>query len=70
MFTSIQNKGTTKITCVEKAEQSGPVEAESKHSEAALQTLLQKLCEYQIQIPAEKEKKKKILSFKTHLTQH
>ena len=43
----------------EKAEQSGPVEAESKHSEAALQTLLQKLCEYQIQIPAEKEKKKK-----------
>ena len=54
----------------EKAEQSGPVEAESKHSEAALQTLLQKLCEYQIQIPAEKEKKKKILSFKTHLTQH
>ena len=56
----------------EKAEQSGPVEAESKHSEAALQTLLQKLCEYQIQIPAEKEKKKKKkkLSFKTHLTQH
>ena len=47
----------------EKAEQSGPVEAESKHSEAALQTLLQKLCEYQIQIPAEKEKKKKNTEF-------
>lgn len=43
----------------EKAEQSGPVEAESKHSEAALQTLLQTLREYQIQIPAEKEKNKK-----------
>lgn len=41
-----------------KAERSGPVEAESKHSEAALQTLLQRLCEYQFQIPAEKEKKK------------
>lgn len=58
----------------EKAEHSEPVEAESKHSEAALQTLSQRFCEYQFQIPAEKEKKtnkqKKKLSFETHLRQH